>query len=51
MPSKTAKQARFFAAMCNNPAARKRRGVSKKVACEYHRHDRKLGKIKPKKRA
>jgi len=42
MPSKTAKQRRFMAAQCKGKP--KKRRVSKKVACEYHRADRRRKK-------
>ena len=37
MPSKTKKQARYMAAACKGKTRKK---ISKKVACEYHRHDK-----------
>ena len=37
MPSKTAKQRRFMAAACKGKTRKK---ISKKVACEFHRHDK-----------
>ena len=37
MPSKTARQRRFMAAACKGKTKRK---ISKKVACKYHRADK-----------
>ncbi len=39
MPSKTKKQRRFMAAACKNPEFARRAGISRKVACEFHRAD------------
>ena len=38
MPSKTPKQARFMAAACRGKTKKK---ISRKVACEFMRHDQK----------
>jgi hypothetical protein len=43
MPSKSKAQARFFAVMANNPKARKKHGMSAKVAKEWHNADKKRG--------
>jgi hypothetical protein len=40
MPSKTPKQARFFAMIAHDPAAAKRTGVSQKVAKEFNQADK-----------
>jgi len=37
MPSKSSKQARFMAAACKGKTRKK---ISRKVACEFHRHDK-----------
>ena len=37
MPSKTARQRRFMAAACKGKTRKK---ISKKVACKYHRADK-----------
>lgn len=43
MPSKSKAQAKFFAAMANNPKARKKHGISAKTAKEWHSADKKRG--------
>jgi len=48
MPSTSAKQHRLFAAACTNPAIAKKRGISKKVACEFMHADK--GKKFPRKK-
>jgi len=50
MPSKSPKQARLMAAACHDPAFAKRRGISRKTACEFNKADAKTGILKRKKR-
>ena len=40
MPSVSAKQHRLMAAACTNPAIAKKRGISRKVACEFMHADK-----------
>lgn len=42
MPSKSAKQARFMAAVCKGGKTTKK--ISKKVACDFHKADKKKGR-------
>ena len=44
MPSSSKQQAKFMAAACNNPDFAKKRKMSKKVACDFHKADKKTGK-------
>ena len=46
MPSKSKKQKRFMAAACNSPKFAKKAGISRKVACEFHRADKSRSKKK-----
>jgi hypothetical protein len=46
MPSKSAKQKRTMAAACHNPKFAKKMKISKKVACEFNRADKKKGRKK-----
>ena len=43
MPSKTGKQARFMAAACKGKTRKK---ISRKVACEFHRADKRKARGK-----
>lgn len=40
MPSKSSKQAKTMTAACKNPKFRKKVGIPKKVACEFHEADK-----------
>lgn len=40
MPSKSKKQARTMTAACKSGKFRKKVGIPKKVACEFHRADK-----------
>lgn len=44
MPSTSRKQARFMAAVANNPKFAKAAGVSQKVGKEFFKEDKKSGK-------
>ncbi|CAB4192656.1 hypothetical protein UFOVP1244_56 [uncultured Caudovirales phage] len=50
MPSKSPKQARFFAAAAHNPAFAKKAGVSTKVAKEFNEEDKGTGILKKKRK-
>lgn len=41
MPSKSAKQKKFMTAACKSKSFAKKTGMSQKVACEYHKADKK----------
>lgn len=45
MPSVSEKQARFMAAMANNPKLAKKAGVPVKVAREFHAADKRKGTL------
>ena len=47
MPSKTKAQARLMAAACHGKTRNK---ISKKVACEFNRHDKGTGILRGKRR-
>lgn len=50
MPSKTKKQARLMAAAAHSPKVRKKTGISKKTAEEFHGKDKKSGILKGKRK-
>lgn len=44
MPSKSAKQKKLMAGACKSASFRKSVGIPKKVACEFHKADKKKKK-------
>ena len=40
MPSKSKKQAKTMTAACKSPKFRKKVGIAKKVACDFHKKDK-----------
>ena len=46
MPSKSKKQARLMAGVCHGTI--KKKGLSRKVACEFNKADKKTGILKKK---